>query len=171
MKTFLTVFIFLMSVNALVAQQNAWVGFDFGLIDESHASAKFWSKNFNFHYQYNKHLFGIRITEGEDNDPGKGEYWADYREISFLYGTSFYFRWLRISAMGGMGYIESNFDGYGKNDYEKYTIKTIGLPVEVKLLITPIKFVGLGFGFHAFLSTKRSYPGVELSLNIGKLVE
>jgi len=67
-----------------------------------------------------------------------------------------------LSIAAGIGYVG------GREDYDTY-ISTIGFPIDVQLFFTPSSFVGIGFQGIANINPERSFYGVLLCLQLGKL--
>ena len=61
-------------------------------------------------------------------------------------------------------------DGFG-NPHDHYNIQktTIGLPMQMELFFTPISVFGLGISFYSNVNSLKSYYGIALCIQIGRL--
>jgi hypothetical protein len=96
-------------------------------------------------------------------------------DISPLYGFIAKGKWGYASVSGGIGLVGGTKHGQylGSanwiNTYEKVPLTTIGIPLEAQLFFTPFSAFGIGVNGFANLNPKRSYSGILICLQWGKL--
>ena len=83
-------------------------------------------------------------------------------ELSVLFGFRTFARFGSASLSAGMG----SFKGH----YANKDFFTIGFPINVKVFFTPLKFIGIGLSLYGNINPKRSYSGLSINLQIGKLM-
>jgi hypothetical protein len=67
-----------------------------------------------------------------------------------------------VSISGGVSYVRGT-RGYLDE------ISTVGLPIEVHLFVTPLSFAGIGLQFFGNINPERSFYGMLLCLQLGKV--
>ncbi len=96
-------------------------------------------------------------------------------DIGALYGLIAKGKYGYASISGGVSLVGGNKHGEFLgiigwiNTYEKIPILTIGIPLEGQLFFTPFSFLGIGINGFANLNPNRSFSGVLISLQVGKL--
>jgi hypothetical protein len=141
--------------------QYFWIEFGIGggSVGEEGVSA-----NLNVNYQIGSNLLSGRII-------GCGELFGrTLNDYSFLYNCVLNSSALLISFGGGLGIVTGHIShGLFSDKAPEKIAPVIGLPLEARLFIRPLSFLGLGlFGF-ANINGEESFSGVTLSLAIGKL--
>lgn len=106
-----------------------------------------------------------------------------YYSVGALIGKGIYTRFIQIQVSAGLGvtggitrgdllYTEPIgggwFDFSDRRRFEEKRFFTPSIPIEIDLLITPFKFVGVGFSLFGELNPKRPLYGAALKLGIGK---
>jgi len=84
-------------------------------------------------------------------------------------------------ALARLGYVSASIGlatMFGKQTIEYYDPHLsyrskpwsgLGLPFDVQVVLTPIRYVGLGVGAHANLNSAHSFTGVNFSLLVGQI--
>ena len=114
--------------------------------------------------QKNRNLFSGRII-------GCGELFGrTLNDYGILYNRVFHSSALLMTFGGGLGVVTGHISHglFSSKDPEDIA-PVIGLPLEARLFIRPLSFLGLGlFGF-ANINAQESFYGATLSLSMGKL--
>jgi hypothetical protein len=118
----------------------------------------------NGSYQFGANLLSLRtaITVGPFDD--------GFNDYALLYGRATRPAHSRyhVSAAAGIALVNGcNSDGFLGGCEEKPTV--VGLPVEFQAFWRPGKLVGVGLYGFANLNQTRSFAGVTLGLQIGRL--
>lgn len=106
-----------------------------------------------------------------------------YNEMSLLMGKSIYSRLFQINLSAGIGITYGEILGntivteYTDQWYNRRTITTYefekfttpSIPIEIDLMIKPLKVIGLGISFGSNLNLVRPTFRSTLSFNVGKL--
>jgi hypothetical protein len=148
-----------------VEESHYWLNMGFGI------STVDMSGGAGFSCQTGKRLISIRYTHNEDFaflEPVKESVW----DVGVLYGIIRKSNYGLISASAGISIV----GGYDRGEridftdsYEKKNFLTFGVPLEVQLFFTPFDYVGVGINGFANLNPKKTFTGVLLCLQIGKL--
>lgn len=99
------------------------------------------------------------------------EYIYDY---GVLIGQMHKTRWGRIVYSAGISTVKGMYI-YGFEDASNETIwkyksyETIGMPLQVELIFTPIKYIGVGITGYGNLNLKRSFWGAAVCFQFGVL--
>lgn len=117
-------------------------------------------------YQHGAHLFSLRVaaTSGLFDD--------GFADIALLYGRATRVGTRRFRAAGALGISAvdgcvSPGDGGLGGCGDRKTV--IGLPVETQLAWLPAAFLGVGLYGFANLNSTRSFAGVTLGVQLGKV--
>jgi hypothetical protein len=118
--------------------------------------------NLNFTYRHNLNLFSFRLTSvGVLFDRTLNDY-------GLLYGYTLTSSALFTSIGAGVALVSGTKSNgvFGKTE----NLGTnIGLPLEARLFWHPIVPFGLGLYFFADINPKKTFEGITLSIQIGKL--
>ena len=136
-----------------------------------------------FSTQMKKHIFNVSFYMSEErlSNPFVSKNPDIFiHDISFQYGR----RWMEhfgfislsagISLISGKdrGRFEQRIDFMRNRVYELYEIKnltTIGIPVQMQLQVTPIKWLGLGVSVQGNINSKLPYAAFLLTGSVGRL--
>lgn len=120
-------------------------------------------------YQFNAHILSLRGFQGSDF------YDDNLWDLGFLYGRGYTWQNFHISSsmglsvMGGERYIR----GGGLINPEPAEYEPIdpawGLAIESQAFFRPFRIAGIGLHGFAGVNGERSFAGVALSLQVGKL--
>ncbi|MDA3899697.1 MAG: hypothetical protein PF637_04155 [Spirochaetes bacterium] len=91
-------------------------------------------------------------------------------------------RWAYASFAAGLSYIQGGHSGETTEllyegdefydpeyDYEMVYYRTIGIPIQIELMVTPLKFCGMGIIIFGNLNIERPFYGAVLSFSSGRL--
>ena len=104
--------------------------------------------------------------------PGKPRPKDTFNEFAVMVGARALARLGYVSASIGLAAVS------GKQTVEYYDPRLsyrsdpwsgVGLPLEVQLVLTPIRYVGLGVGAHANFNPDHSFTGATFSLLVGQI--
>ena len=120
--------------------------------------------NLNFTYRHNLNLFSFRLTSvGVLFDRTLNDY-------GLLYGYTLTSSALFTSIGAGLAVMSgTKYAGLFSNEKNKSIGPTIGLPLEAELFWHPVNPLGLGLYLFADINPEKTFEGVTLSIQIGKL--
>ncbi len=94
-------------------------------------------------------------------------------EVSFQMGLIRKGRWGYISISSGISFLAVKkallTEPHRNTIRDIITIHTLGIPLELRALTTPIPVIGIGFGLQGNLNPQRSYVGFSVVLEFGDL--
>ncbi|MDY0198735.1 MAG: hypothetical protein RBR68_13065 [Tenuifilaceae bacterium] len=95
-----------------------------------------------------------------------------YYSVGALFGKGFSWKYFQITPSVGLGVTGGLVRGdllYTPSyHYEKDYFVSPSIPLEIDLMLKPLKFLGIGASVWADLNLKRSMYGVTLKLGVGK---
>ena len=141
-------------IHAQSASQNSyWINFGLGAIGNTGA-----------YYQTGRHVFSIRYGVS-------GEILGDtYSDIGLLYGWSTKPALFTASIGTGIAYSTIVYDESGLfGSQSDITKNAIGVPLEIQLYWRFTRFVGLGLYTFANFNSEKSFAGVTICVQAGKL--
>lgn len=128
--------------------------------------------------QSGRSLFSLRyVSSSRYGESWLGGYTTPEKvwDIGPLYGLIAKGKWVYASISGGISLVGGTKHGMylGSpgwiNTYEKVSLTTVGIPLEIQLFFTPFSSFGIGVHGFANLNLKRSYFGILICLQCGKL--
>jgi len=104
--------------------------------------------------------------------PGKPRPKDTFNEFAVMIGARALARLGYVSASIGLAAVSGKqtveyYDPY--LSYRSDPWSGVGLPLEVQLVLTPIRYVGLGVGAHANFNPDHSFTGATFSLLVGQI--
>jgi hypothetical protein len=142
----------------VVARDTYWMGLGLGVGSEDLGG------QLNGSYQFGANLLSLRtaITVGPFDD--------GFNDYALLYGRATRPAHSRyhVSAAAGIALVDGcNSDGFLGGCQDKPTV--VGLPLELQAFWRPGKLVGVGLYGFVNLNSSRSFAGLTLGLQVGRL--
>lgn len=101
--------------------------------------------NFKYLYSSELSLFGNDVNQST--------------EVGILYGYLFKKGVIALSASGGVSAFFYHEKADFSNNYQKKDYKVASIPLEVKFMVVPLRFISLGASYIATLNTIKGYNG------------
>ena len=105
-----------------------------------------------------------------------------FNSLGILIGKGYSSKYIQLYFSAGFGIIDGvkrgkllytdigqSWFSFNADHYEKDRFSTLSIPIEVDLLLKPIKYVGVGVSFYCDLNYKRPMYGIIFKFAIGKL--
>jgi hypothetical protein len=148
-----------------------WFNLGYGAGGATQNSGSYSSNNsgpageLSFNYATTNHqLFSLRATGVSQGFANGGN-----QDVGVLYGVMNKTDQFMASLSGGLAYTSSIDNPTPLTVDSSVTKNTLGLPLETQLFWTPTKYVGLGVIGFGNINSTRSFGGVLLAIQLGKL--
>lgn len=151
---------------------NYWIELGVG------GSSSGFAEGLGISYQTNNNLISVRLISNSkygESVGGGNTTPESILEIGALYGLISKRPFGYVSLSGGLGLVSGKIHGeyLGNinwiNTYEQRKVLTFGIPLEAQFFLTPFRKVGVGVSTFADINPKRTFGGIMLCLQIGKL--
>ncbi len=173
-------FLFAVFIRNLHSQENIFINDNprYWLNAGVGGSSSGLSGGLSLSYEAGKNLFTFRyIGSSKYGEDKLGGYTTaeKIRDIGPLYGRIIKGKFGYASISGGINLVtgvkHGEFLGIINwvNTYEKIRITTIGIPLEAQFFFTPVSFLGIGATAFANLNPEKSFWGLLLCIQFGKL--
>lgn len=153
-----------LGLGVAAASNSSGIGGDIGL-NYAPSSSRLWTLRTSTALNFTGILGDVIIGNGDGNDDTPSD-------VALMYGlmrknTDGY-----VSASTGLALVDDQTPGIsinGVTTQQESDSYTVGFPIELQAFLTPIKYVGVGLIGFGDLNAKRSFGGVALALQFGKL--
>jgi hypothetical protein len=154
------------------ADSNYWVDLEIG------SSSAGFAEGLGISYQTNNRLISVRVISNSkygESIGGGNTTPESILDVGALYGLISKRPFGYVSISAGLGLVSGKIHGeyLGNinwiNTYEEKKVLTFGIPLEAQFFLTPFRRVGVGVSAFADLNPKRTFGGMMLCLQIGKL--
>ena len=118
----------------------------------------------NATYITGSNLFTIGFQNGSSlTDEGRD----NFTELSAMYGKTYHDRWFRWHAAVGLCNASGDWEDNNEDDHD-YSI--IGVPIETQIIITPVRFAGIGLKITKTFRDHSNGVLIMATLHLGKLM-
>jgi len=139
--------------------------------------------NLGFNLIHDSKLYKVRFLNNKEFQLFSPDPLEEFNSVGILIGKGFSGKYIQIQFSGGLGvtsglkrgkllYTDPSkgwFDISNLNHYDKDRYITPSIPLEIDLLVKPIKFLGLGITLFGDLNYKRPMYGLIFKFGLGKL--